>query len=473
MGGTAPASVFEGLDLTKITEEQAKGLYAQGEEVVIFALLELAALAKTNGKPCPSTPSSQIPPYQKDNSTSKKGKKPGRKKGHKGARRNEPEHIDREEEHPLDKCSKCGGLLGDPSEYRTRIIEDIPETKPECTKHIIPRGYCKDCKKLVEPPVTDALPGASLGHRVLALAAWLHYCLGNTLSQVTRILDASFQCTITQGGLLSAWYRMAGILYSWYEEIHEEALLGAKLHADETGYRMHGNTQWLWCFSNDDLTYYMIHASRGEEALREFFAETFDGILITDFWGPYDKILGGTRQKCLPHLFRELEKVDKRNKSPGWVEFRNKLKRLLKDALRLWKRSGVSPKEYASKRKRLDVRLKEMSEAECQDADAKRLTKRLKKYRNQLFTFLDEPNVPPDNNHAEREVRPAVLMRKNSFHNMSEEGAAMQAIYMTIFRTLERRGHNPADTVVKALEEYVATGELPPLPKPIDPDQQT
>jgi transposase len=473
MGGTAPASAFEGLDLTKITEEQAKGLYAQGEEVVIFALLELAALAQTNGKPSPSTPSSQIPPYQKENSSSRKGRKPGRKKGHKGARRTDPEHVDREEEHPLDKCPKCGGLLGDPSEYRTRIIEDIPKTEPEVVKHIIPRCYCKDCRKLVEPPVTDALPGGQLGHRALVLSSWFHYSLGNTLSQVTNILDASFQYTVTEGGLLSAWYRMAGILYPWYEEIHEEALLGAKLHADETGYRMHGKTHWLWCFSNDDLTYYMIHASRGEPALREFFAEAFDGILITDFWGPYDKILGGKRQKCLPHLFRELEKVDKRNASPDWVEFRAKLKRLLKDALRLWKRQGISPEEFASKRKRLDLRLKEMSEAKCRDADAKRLTKRLKKYRDQIFTFLDEPNVPPDNNPAEREVRPAVIMRKNSFHNMSEEGAATQAIYMTLFRTLKRRGHNPVETVVNALKQYVATGELPPFPKPIDPAAPT
>ena len=472
MGGAAPASILEGLDLTKITEEQAKGLYAQGEEAVVFALLELAALAQANGKPSPSTPSSQIPPYQKENRSSKKGKKPGRKKGHQGARRSEPERIDREKPHPLEICPKCGGLLGNPSEYRTRIIEDIPETKPECTKHIIPRCYCKNCKELVEPPVPDALPGAQLGHRALVLSSWFHYSLGNTLSQVTKILDASFQYAITAGGLLAAWYRMAGILYSWYEEIHEEALLGAKLHADETGYRMHGNTHWLWCFSNDDLTYYMIHASRGEEALREFFAETFDGTLITDFWGPYDKILGGKRQKCTTHLFRELEKVDKRNKSPGWEEFRNKLKRVLKDALRLWKREGVPPEEYASKRKRLDVRLENLSEAEWRDADAKRLAKRLRKYKDQLFTFLDEPDVPPDNNHAEREIRPAVLMRKNSFHNMSEEGAAMQAIYMTVFRTLERRGYSPVDTVVNALKEYVATGELPPLPKPVDPDRQ-
>jgi len=84
-----------------------------------------------------------------------------------------------------------------------------------------------------------------------------------------------------------------------------------------------------------------------------------------------------------------------------------------------------------------------------------------------------EPDVPFDNNHAEREVRPAVLMRKNSFQNMSEAGALTHSILMTVFRTLKRRGHNPVDTLVEALREYVATGALPPLPRRIEPTAPT
>jgi transposase len=89
----------------------------------------------------------------------------------------------------------------------------------------------------------------------------------------------------------------------------------------------------------------------------------------------------------------------------------------------------------------------------------------LKQYRDSLFTFLDEPGVPFDNNLAEREIRPAVLMRKNSFHNMTDEGALIQAMLMTVFRTLKRRGLNPVDAMVEALREYVVTGQLPPLPQ--------
>ena len=62
-------------------EETARALYAQGEAVVVFALLELAALAvKTqdiNGTH-PSTPSATVAAYQKEPGKKRK-KRPGAK----------------------------------------------------------------------------------------------------------------------------------------------------------------------------------------------------------------------------------------------------------------------------------------------------------------------------------------------------------------------------------------------------------
>ena len=58
----------------------------------------------------------------------------------------------------------------------------------------------------------------------------------------------------------------------------------------------------------------------------------------------------------------------------------------------------------------------------------------------------------------------AVVIWKNSLGNRSEKGANCQAVLMSIYRTLKRRGLNPIDSVVNALREYVKTGTLPPLP---------
>lgn len=246
-----------------------------------------------------------------------------------------------------------------------------------------------------------------------------------------------------------------------------EVKSGGVLHADETGWRVEGKTQWLWCFTTREATFYMIDRCRGSPALLKFFTEAFEGILVTDFWAAYNAVECAGRQACLAHLLRELEKVDKKDPSAAWAALRKKLKRLLRDALRLCGRRAELPqKTFASRRRRLEKRLDKLLQRRAENANVKRLLKRLRRYRDALFTFLDHPDVPPDNNRAEREIRPAVIMRKNSLCNRSKNGADTQAILMSVYRTLKLRGLDPLQSIVSALREYVSTGQLPPLPAP-------
>jgi len=64
-------------------------------------------------------------------------------------------------------------------------------------------------------------------------------------------------------------------------------------------------------------------------------------------------------------------------------------------------------------------------------------------------------------------IRPAVIIRTNSQSNRSEKAAAVQAVPMSIHRTLKLRGHNPIATIANALKTHVQTGTLPALPKEI------
>jgi hypothetical protein len=137
---------------------------------------------------------------------------------------------------------------------------------------------------------------------------------------------------------------------------------------------------------------------------------------------------------------------------------------LLRDAIRLNRRHDLAPERHASRRSRIGKRLGTLLETESGNKNVKRLLKRLRRYRDALFTFLDHPDVPSDNNHAEREIRPAVVMRKTSLCNRSENGANVQAILMSVYRTLKLRGLDPLETIVNALKTYVRTGSLPPLP---------
>ena len=157
--------------------------------------------------------------------------------------------------------------------------------------------------------------------------------------------------------------------------------------------------------------------------MQEFFTEAFDGVLITDLWAACDSVDAADRQKCIPHLLRELEKVDLHNDSAEWQGFAKKLRRLLCDGIRLRKRPDFPPKRYQSRIERLNRRVGEMAREEHADADARRLTKRLRRYGEYIFTFLDYPYAPADNNFGERQIRPAVILRKNSQSNRSDHGA--------------------------------------------------
>ena len=170
---------------------------------------------------------------------------------------------------------------------------------------------------------------------------------------------------------------------------------------------------------------------------------------------------------CLEHLLRELNKVNGTNRSAAWRPFSKKAKRLFGDALRLYHRDGYDPSLYESRIELLYGRLIDLMRIRAEDKDVNRIAKRLEKYWDELLTFLTHPEVAPTNNQAEREIRPAVIMRKVMQGNQSEKGAKTQSILMTIFRTLKRRGYHPVTTVVKALQTALRTGQLPPLPPPL------
>jgi len=458
----------------QLTAEQATRIFEQGQDAVVFALLTQAKqlAEKTGGMPAgvdPSAPSGQTPPYVKPAAKSRKKTK-GARPGHPGRRRPAPQRIDRREEHTLSACPTCRGPVWPCRGSRTRIIEDIPaDITPIVTEHTIHRFWCPNCKTTVEPTVPDALPGSTIGLRVVVLSAWLHYLLGTTLAQILDVFNFHLQFKLSSGGLIQMWRRLREILTAWDLEIQAQALQSAVLHADETGWRVDGKTHWLWCFASKDVTSYMIDRRRGSPALKRFFKKEFAGVLVTDFWGAYNAVVCARKQKCLPHLLRDLKRTQHYHKPEGdWPAFSKRLKRLIRDSIRLNKRRKELPaKSFASRRRRLDARLGELLAQPWEQRHARRLVKRLRRHASELFTFLDHAEVPFDNNHGERQIRPAVIARKNSYANGSEDGAEIQATLMSVFRTLKQRGHNPVSAVTEAVRSSLQTGQLPPLPGPV------
>ena len=450
----------------RLTDEQAERFLDRDPLEAKLLLLQLSAAIAPAGSPH-APPSSRSPFEKALPKTGKRKGKPGGKPGHAGHARPEPGRIDRKVGLRLTACPECGGELKRTGRTRRRVVEDLPaDLRAEATEHTIHRDWCPCCRKQVEPAVPDALPACTLGHRAVTLSAFLHYGVGTTTSQVAEVFNAHLQLKVSEGGFTGMWHRLADLLKPWYERIWEKCSAASVLNADETGWYRNGVLVWLWCFCTPRETYYAIDESRGRAALDRVFAKEFRGILVTDFWRVYD---GAARmnRKCWAHLLRELKGVEDRPEGArdDWPAFAKKLRRIYTDAVRVAAAHGAMPAaERDSKVCALHARVTELACADWTHPDARRLADRLLKYGPELLTFAEVPGVPPTNNRAEREIRPAVLMRKASYGSASERGAQTRAILMSVYRTLKNRSLDPLEEVRKALETYTRTGVLPQLP---------
>lgn len=315
--------------------------------------------------------------------------------------------------------------------------------------------------------VTDALPRATLGLNVVIYSAWLHYLLGVSVGNITRILSIGYAFKVSPGGLTQAWANLAEQLEPYYQQLEQQVREAGVLHADETGWRINGVTHWLWAFCTESLCYYLIDRRRSSAVVARVLGEFFDGILITDFYGAYNLVEAWAKQRCFFHLFTELLKVDKRNDRPPWLAFRRRLSRLLKDAMRLNnQRAELDDRVFERRKRRIHQRLDQLIVEPYDDDDARRLAKRLKNFRGELLTFLDHEGVPPTNNLAEQQMRKPVMARKICQQNRSERGAKTHAILLSLFRTAELQGHQPVDYVITLTKAAIAGNPLQLAPAP-------
>ena len=435
-----------------MTRDEAAGILCLPTEQAIDMILALAEKAEKfdqlRGGISPTCPSGMTPPYLKKPGK-RCSKKPGQKEGHPGVSRKCPEKIDHYKKHTLDFCPECQTPLRKPIKSHKRLTVDIPPVTPEVTEHTVHGYWCSKCKKTVYPKVVNALPNSMLGLTVLIMTAWLHYRVGMSVRNIVKLLTSFWRFDVSPGGLTQAWKNLAVNLKPIYDDIGEKIKNTGVLNADETGWRISGITHWLWCFVTDKWCYFVIDKSRGSPVIKRVIGKIFNGILICDFWGAYNKISTLATQRCFYHLLTELEKVDKSNKSSTWQMFRKKLGRLLMDAIRLdARRNDLTSAVFNRRKMRLYHRLDQLIESPREDKDVNRLIKRLIRHRNELFTFLEYNGVSPYNNHAEQQIRKPVMTRKISQQNRSDQGAKAHAIFMSLFGSAELQGLNPVEKVL-------------------------
>lgn len=412
---------------------------------------------------------SSVPAWVKPNVAKKLRKKPGRKKGHAAALRPMPKKIDQSVDVPLARdergrelCPRCRGALTKLLSH-ARIVEDLTPSNVEVKRFKTRSGYCVNCDCRVEsraadqPPAAD-VPHGQIGLNALALGVMLRVRHRLPFRQIAQVFEKMAGLRVSAGALVKQIKRIARWLSGEYQKLILKMRASKVLHADETGWRIDGHNAWTWVFTQPLLTLFVTDQSRGRKVITDILGEAFGGKLVCDFYGAYDG-LTCDKQRCLTHLLREIRDLSAKHESfatDGWAM---KLKKWCQDAIAHKKKWKTLPDpKYEMRASRIEDRLDQLIGVEPEHPHARRLRKRVQKYRDELTRFLWDEQLEPTNNPAERALRPMVVARKITGGSRSTQLAQAWAKLSSILATQEQNGKNVLEETKKLLIEYWATG---------------
>jgi transposase len=187
----------------------------------------------------------------------------------------------------------------------------------------------------------------------------------------------------------------------------------------------------------------------------------FAGVLVTDRFVTYDaKVFQAVKQhKCVLHILKNLRDVLEKPQRGRSHEFPRKLQAVFKKALRLHQRlklglfeQEVFEREGRKVKRRLDRLLAPRLLSNKNNA---RMLRELAWHhvRGSLLRFLDDPDVSPTNNAAERALRPAVIARKLSAGSKSERGALAFSSFKSVIETGKLSGVSGFKTLLGVYED--------------------
>lgn len=377
-------------------------------------------------------------------------KKAGSPKGHKGHFRTVSGPIDVREEVQLPCCPKCGGRVANRKPVK-QVIEELV-LRPYRVELLTYKGQCASCGQVdsSHPFQTSHAVGSAgchLGRQATTTALLLNYRYGMSKRKVCELFTDHFKLPLSVGGFVQMQHRMASSFKQEYEQLQEQVKAAEVVHVDETSWYVGAPKDWLWTFTNKDMTYYRVEENRNREVVSTVIGNNYQGVLVSDCLVVYDGVCD-KQQKCYAH---HLKAIGQALEHEPESEYLIRWKELLKQAME-WKnlQHHLSSEDYETGCARLALQATELLKAPRPSPREEKIGNRLEKQKDHLFTFLLQPNVDPTNNRAERSLRPAVIHRKISCGNKTRKGANTWQILASVITTTEQQKVMPFAKKVEA-----------------------
>jgi len=370
-------------------------------------------------------------------------KQSGQKEGHVGYSRHVPERIDEVKEHKLDECPICGEPVSDTQEIRERIVEDIEQPKTKNTKHIIHRCYCKNCNKIVEPEIEDALPNARFGLKLMLLVLILKLDCRIPSNKVTSILSSVFGVKISDGEIYNILRQLSEAFGDYYSELEKRIKEALIKNIDETSWRINGKNYWLWLFINKEIALFIVDRKRSSGVPIKILGNQKGKIIIEDRFSAYNKfaeVSGCEQQICWAHLLRNSKDLAEHYREAKYIHRRMKYiygkakEGERKEKLLHWM-DLIASRNYRS------TEVFKFVKSVCRN------------HKENLFRFVDNPEIDSTNNRAERGLRHAVVIRKISNGSRSEDGAEVTVRLLSVLQTMKLQEVNPFNGAMDLLQK--------------------
>ena len=334
---------------------------------------------------------------------------------------------------------------------RTREVIELPVVPVQVTEHVFIARTCRLdpahpgshqlCRRRRVP--TAQLDGVALGRQRLGVnlisrIATLREEGRLPIRSIQWYLRTVHQLRLSVGAIVSALHQTAQQAQPAVAAILDRIRASPVVHADETGWRQNGNNGYVWTFSTPTERYF-LRRGRGKAVVDEALGESFSGVLVSDFYAAYHHY-DGPKQRCWAHLLRDIhDLVALYPKDTALAQWAAAVHQLYVEA-----RSFTHPQ--AQRRRTAQLAWERQLLVICQPFLADplalqgRLCRRIERHIKELFVFVAEPDVPSDNNPAERSLRHLVISRKVSGGTRSERGTESKMTLASIFGTWRARG---------------------------------
>jgi transposase len=417
-------------------------------------------------------------------------RKRGQQRGRPGPRRRDHAHLLAKEE-PCDlpenekQCPHCG-LPFEP--FPGTEDSTVLEIEVQAYRRIIRRQrYRPRCSCPHNPGIITApAPAKLIPKSIFGVSIWVELLLDKYLfyRPTYRLLAAlhTHGLDLSQGSLTDGLQRLTPLFEPIYQKLVERSQTQPLWHADETRWLVFvtcegkvGYRWYLWVFHAEEVVVFLLAMGRAHDVPEKHLGPVESGILVVDRYKAYqaiDKVKAGliVLAFCWAHQRRDFLDVAKswpqlEEWGLGWVARIGELYQLND------KRVEVidQPAAFAPADQRVREAVKKMQEeaqnelADLQLHPAKQaVLESMGNHWTGLTVFVEHPEVPMDNNTAERAHRGPVVGRKNYYGSGSLWSGQLAAMLFSLFQTLALWNINPRVWLMEYLQACARAGGQAP-----------